>query len=113
MIARTFAWIFALGLTILTIVPASARPETGVQHDLEHFVAFVIAGFLFAYSHKMRISGLLTCAVVFTLVLELLQIPIPTRHARLEDFIVNAAAVSIGIAAAVMMSRWRSQKQMG
>lgn len=113
MIARTSAWIFALGLTILTIVPASARPETGVQHDLEHFVAFAIAGFLFAYAHKMRLSGLLACAVVFTLVLELLQIPIPTRHARLEDFVVNATAVSVGIAVAVTMGRWRSQRQLG
>lgn len=113
MIARTFAWLFALSLTVLTVVPASARPETGVQHDLEHFIAFAMAGFLFAYAHKIRIAGLLACAVVFTLVLELLQIPLPTRHARLEDFVVNAAAVSIGIAMAAMMSRWRSQRQLG
>ncbi len=113
MIAKTCAWILVFGLAILTVVPASARPETGVQHDLEHFIAFALAGLLFGYAHRMCLSGLLACAVAFAFALEVLQIPIPTRHARLEDFIVNAAAMCIGIAAAVMTSRWRPQKQTG
>jgi hypothetical protein len=35
-----------------------------------------------------------------TLVLELVQIPRPTRQARIEDFLVDAFGVSLGIAGA-------------
>lgn len=33
----------ALTYVILTIVPAADRPETGLQHDVEHFGAFSLA----------------------------------------------------------------------
>lgn len=98
-VVKAFSWLIILGLVAATIVPANERPVTGLQHDLEHFLAFVLAGLTFGFAHSVHVSlrGLLLRAIVFTLVLELSQIPLPTRHARVEDFIVDAIAACLGI----------------
>ena len=84
-------------LLVLTIVPAAERPVTGLQHDFEHFAAFALCGMLFAGSFEGRISLLLLAGTAYSLLLECLQIPLPTRHARLEDFIVDSIAITAGI----------------
>lgn len=105
MIVKALAGFFILSLLILTIVPSTLRPETGVQHDLEHFSAFATCGFLCYHAVKMRFASLLLCAVTFAIVLELLQIPLPTRHARLEDFSVNALGGCIGATIALLAGK--------
>jgi len=91
------SWVMILGLVIVTVVPANERPATGFQHDIEHFLAFALAGLTFglAYAQSTRVN--LLGAFVFTLALELSQIPLATRHARLRDFMVDAAAACLGI----------------
>ena len=84
-------------LLILTIVPAAERPVTGLQHDVEHFVAFALSGMLFAASFETKTSLLLLAGTAYSLMLECLQIPLPTRHARLEDFLVDSIAICFGI----------------
>jgi len=98
------SWVMILGLVIVTIVPANERPVTGFQHDIEHFLAFALAGLTFglAYAQSVRVN--LLSAFVFTLVLELSQFPLATRHARLRDFMVDAAAACLGI---VIAHFWR------
>jgi len=94
---KAASWVMIAGLVIATVVPASERPVTGLQHDVEHFLSFAATGltFGFAYAQNLRVN--LFSAVVFSLALELSQIPLATRHARLGDFIVNAAASCLGI----------------
>jgi glycopeptide antibiotics resistance protein len=86
-----------VGLLLVTIVPASERPLTGLQHDIEHWVAFFIAGFCFALAFELPIPRTLSAAVAFTLSLECLQIPLASRHARFEDFIVDTIGICLGI----------------
>ena len=108
---RIFAWLLVLGLVITTVVPASERPVTGIQHGYEHFLAFGFVGFVFALAYLERpFIFLMLAAPAFTLALELVQIPLPTRHARLEDFIVDAVASCVGIALA-HLSAW-AQKSL-
>lgn len=98
---RIFAWLLVLGLVVTTMVPASERPVTGIQRGYEHFLAFGFVGFVFALAYLERPFILLMLgAPIFTLALELMQIPLPTRHARLEDFVVDAFASCVGIALA-------------
>jgi VanZ family protein len=94
---RAASWVIILGLVIVTVVPANERPVTGLQHDIEHFVAFGLAGLTFglAYTQSVRVN--LLSVFVFTLALELSQILLATRHARLRDFMVDAAAACLGI----------------
>ena len=104
MIAKNIAWVLIVGLTLITVVPASARPLTGLQHDLEHFIAFAAAGFFFGWAYRLRLATLLGCIVAFALILELFQIPLTTRHARIEDFIFNSMGAAVG-ALAVFFGR--------
>lgn len=93
-IFKVSAWLLVAALVLVNVVPASERPVTGINHDLEHFIAFAVlaAAFSLAYSHLgMRI--LLSVGGFFTLAVELAQIPLPTRHARFEDFFWDTAAV--------------------
>jgi len=99
-ILKAASWLVIVGLVIVTIVPANERPSTGLQHDLEHFSAFGLAGLLFGLAYAGHLRALLLSAIVFTLALELSQIPLATRHARLEDFIVDAAGACLGVVVA-------------
>jgi VanZ family protein len=95
---RVLAWSLVAVVAVLTVVPASNRPETGVQHNHEHLLAFGLLGLLFTLAHpSWRPIALLLSGVIFALLLELAQIPLPTRHARIEDFVVDAFGVSLGI----------------
>jgi VanZ family protein len=100
---RAAAWVSLLGLLILTVIPADERPVGGFQHDLEHFVAFGPTGFLLGLAYASRFRLLYPAALAFTLVLELSQIALPSRHARVEDFIVDAVAVCLGLAVAQVL----------
>lgn len=99
-ILRVVNWLIISGLVIVTIVPASERPVTDLWHDVEHFLAFALAGLTFGLAYVRNLGANCIIAVVFAFVLELSQIPLPTRHARFEDFLVDAAAACLGIAVA-------------
>lgn len=96
---------FALILMILTIVPATERPETGLQHDVEHFGAFSLLGLLIAFGFRAEARSMLLGSIVFAAFIEGTQIPLQTRHARLEDFLVDAAGLCLGILIARLVSR--------
>lgn len=98
-IMRAFSWLAVLALVVVSMVPADERPMTGLHHEFEHFLAFVLASLMFGFAHSVSVSlrALLLGAIVFSLVLELSQILLQTRHARMEDFIVDAVAACVGI----------------
>jgi VanZ family protein len=94
---KVISWLLIGSLVIITFMPASGRPVTGLQHHLEHFAAFALTGLIFGFAYAWQLRTLLLSAFVFTLLLELGQVPLPTRHARLEDFIVDAAGACLAI----------------
>src|SRR5260370_6264103 len=97
---KAAAWVALLGLVVLTVAPADGRRVSGVQHDWEHFIAFGPAGFFLGLGYARRFRWLYPGAIAFTLALELSQIPLLTRHARVDDFIVDAVAACLGLAVA-------------
>jgi glycopeptide antibiotics resistance protein len=100
---KVATWVSLLGLVILTVIPADERPVSGLQHDLEHFTAFGPVGFLLGFAYARRFRWLYPGAVAFALILEVSQIPLPSRHARVDDFIVDAVAVCLGLAVAQVL----------
>ena len=96
---------WALTLVILTIVPAAERPVTGLQHDVEHFGAFLVLGLLFAFGFRAQARSMVLGSIAFAAFIEGAQIQLQTRHARLEDFLVDAAALCVGILIARLVSR--------
>jgi len=98
------AWASIAVLILLTIVPADERPTTPLSHSVEHIAAFAIAGTLVGLSFRLPLFALSASAVAFAGCLELLQVMIPTRHARLIDFFDNSLGSWIGLAIGLWLS---------
>ena len=94
---RLVPWFVLAAIVVLSLVPPSARPTTFVPHKIEHAGIFFADGIAFGITylgHKWLLS---IGAVIFCAGIELAQLMIPGRHARLSDFFVDAIAVCIGI----------------
>jgi VanZ family protein len=98
--ARIAAWVLALAIVILSIVPAEFRPQTSMPHQFEHFAIFFATGVAFMCGYSQRALKVAIALVVFAGMIEIVQIYVPGRHARLSDFIVDAAALCAGLALA-------------
>jgi VanZ family protein len=97
-ISRIFAWLLAAAVTFATLGPPQWRPHSNLGHSGEHAFAFVLVGLAFALAYpryRTRTAGL---SVILIGILELLQLLAPGRHARLEDFVVDALAALAGFA---------------
>src|ERR1700737_4310977 len=99
-ILRLFAWLLATAVTFATLGPPRFRPHSNLGQDGEHALAFVLIGLAFGLAYTR--NRLLTSAVSVVMigVIEVLQIWAPGRHARLEDFVVDALAACAGLALA-------------
>jgi VanZ family protein len=84
-------------LALFTVVPADERPLTFLPHHVEHFVAFGIAGTLIGLAFAMETLTMLIASACFTIGLECVQIPLPSRHARLSDVVVDTVAICAGV----------------
>jgi VanZ family protein len=102
--ARIAAWLAVLIIVVLSVVPGTMRPHVLGNDYAEHFVAYFIAGSLFAIgyrrSRQLLSSGVLlaTCAGL----LEFVQLWIPGRNASISDFEVSTIAAWIGLLAVVL-----------
>jgi VanZ family protein len=88
-IIRGLARFGILAIVILSVVPATERPVTGAGQTFEHFAAFALVAGTFAVGYHLSLMRLLLLAFLFCGGIELLQVPLPTRHARLSDFVVD------------------------
>src|SRR5262245_41453328 len=95
---RPFAWLLATAVAFATLGPPQYRPQFSITHDGEHALAFVLLGLTFALAYPRQRILAAAISVVLIGVLELLQLFAPGRHARLEDFIVDALAALAGFA---------------
>ncbi|GAC1337881.1 MAG: VanZ family protein [Bradyrhizobium sp.] len=109
LILRLFAWLLAAAATFATLGPARYRPHSNFGQDTEHALAFVLIGLAFGLAyprHRLLTSAV---AVVLTGVIEILQLWAPGRHARFEDFAVDALAALAGLALAAAID-WALQR---
>jgi VanZ family protein len=102
-ILRLFAWLLAAAVTFATLGPAQFRPHSSLGQDGEHALAFILVGLAFglAYPRHRPLTGAI--AVIMIGVIELLQLWAPGRHARLEDFVVDALTACAGMAVAAAL----------
>ena len=101
--ARVAAWLLVLAALVLTLGPQKVRPYTGVNHDLEHGLAFALVGLAFGLgypNHRMQLAML---AVAAAGLMEILQQWVPGRHAYFSDFVINGLGAYAGLAAAALL----------
>jgi VanZ family protein len=99
-IFRIIAWLLAAAVTFATLGPARLRPHSHLGQNGEHALAFVLLGLAFGLAYTGNRLRTAVVAVILIGVLELAQLVAPGRHARLEDFIVDALAACIGFVVA-------------
>ena len=96
--ARFLAWTGLVAITVFTVVPASIRPVSGVGSDFEHLAIFFAVFAAFNVGYELSTVRLMLLALLFCGGIELIQIPLPTRHARVSDFVIDFFAASVAIA---------------
>jgi VanZ family protein len=104
-IIRVIAWLLLAAAVVLTAVPAQFRPVTGAPSPVEHFAMFFLIGSAFALGYSRSDYPLCVAAIMFAGSLELLQLFVPGRHARLSDFAIDALSAVIGIALSGLIDR--------
>jgi VanZ family protein len=95
-LSQVLAWVLVVGILILSIVPPDSRVVTGLPRPLEHLAVFLLAGLAFVFGYPGRYLSQCVALSLFAAVIELLQVWVPGRHARLSDFIVGFAGVILG-----------------
>jgi VanZ family protein len=110
-IARVSGWLLVLAAVFLTLAPRTFRPQTGVEHHLEHVLAFALLGLAFGLGYPGRRLLLALLGVAMAGLLEVLQSWAPGRHANLSDFMMNAIGVAAGLAVAALIDQMRRRRR--
>ena len=97
LVFRVVAWFLILAVIVLSVVPASERPVTGTGQWFEHFVTFMLVGVALATGYRLSLMRLLSIGFLFCGGIELLQVPLSTRHARVSDFVIDCLGSWLGI----------------
>jgi VanZ family protein len=101
---QIIAWLLAIAVAVATLGPVRYRPlNYNLGQDGEHALAFVLTGLAFGLAYRQNRLLTAMIAVVVAGVIEILQVWAPGRHARLEDFVVDAIAALIGLVAAAAL----------
>jgi VanZ family protein len=102
-ILRLLAWGLAAAITFATLGPAGQRPHSTLGQNGEHALAFVLLGLAFGLAPTRNRLHTAAFVIAFTGLIEVLQFLAPGRHARLQDFVVDALAASLGLAVAAAL----------
>ncbi|MGY2908062.1 VanZ family protein [Bradyrhizobium sp. URHC0002] len=102
-ILRLFAWGLTAAVAFATLGPAAQRPHSNLGQNGEHALAFVVLGLALGLAHTRNRLPTAIFVIAFTGLVEILQLWAPGRHARLEDFLVDALAASFGLVAAAAL----------
>jgi VanZ family protein len=94
---NAIAILAILGVIALSVAPASVRPVTGLGQTIEHALCFFALGAVVAYALSLSLLQSMTAGIAFASIVELAQIPVPSRHARVSDFVIDAVAICTGI----------------
>jgi VanZ family protein len=96
-LVRSGAWLLLVIITTLSLVPPHYRPITPVWHHFEHSAIFMGTGLAFGLGYRFlyvfQAAGLIT----YVGAIEVAQLWIPGRHARMGDFVVDAVSASVGV----------------
>jgi VanZ family protein len=104
-IAQATSWILLFSIAALSVVPPDLRPVTILPHDMEHAALYFLAGCEFGLVYADHFVTTLVGLSAFNLVMEVIQLWIPGRHARMSDFLVDAFAIAVGLVGGAALAR--------
>ena len=101
-VSRIAGWLLLAAIVFFSLSPALYRPITPLGHTREHFLIHVLLGLAFGIGYAKRRWLVALSLVALTGAIELAQLFVPGRHARLRDFVIDAGAACLGVALAWM-----------
>ena len=111
-VLQLFAWACIAAIAVLSLVAPAWRPVTALPHGLEHAAIFALAGLAGGLGYPARPALTAGAFVIFAGAIELAQIPLPGRHARLSDFVIDALAACAGVGAAFVIGKlWPTRQR--
>jgi VanZ family protein len=101
------AWAWLAFIALATLSPAHLRPELTTTEPaaivvLEHVGAYALLGILFSASYRHRPAQIMIIVFGSAVLLELLQLAVPGRDARLVDAAEKLLGGGVGIAIAYL-----------
>jgi VanZ family protein len=102
------AWLLLGFIVYATLSPLSERPsllatETSVSVVIERFGAYGVMGFLFGVAYARRLTLVILVVLGSAIALELLQLFIADRDARLIDVVEKRTGGFAGIGASQLL----------
>jgi VanZ family protein len=99
-IARAAGFFGVLAIIVLSLVPGTYRPHTGLPSEAEHFIAYYSTAFAFALGFRSRASRVVIVLGLTLLAgsMEVLQLWVPGRHSAIIDAVVSSLGGLLGIA---------------
>ena len=94
---RIIAWLLLAGIAFSTLAPIGLRPESGFSPNAERAFAYAVAGLVFALAYPRRLVLVMALVVVSAVGLELLQLIVISRHARLADAGIKLLGGGLGV----------------
>jgi ribose/xylose/arabinose/galactoside ABC-type transport system permease subunit len=104
---RVCGWAAVVLITILSLVPGEARPHTTAPSQLERVAAYAIAGSALAlgYFGVRSVIAIAALLPIYAALLEIFQLWVPRRTARIIDIVAGTAGSWIGICSMVLLRR--------
>jgi VanZ family protein len=103
--------LIAFAVAVLSIVPAEVRPVVA-PHNFEHIAIYFALGLSAGLSYLPRFAvGICGSLVLFCVTIEVLQIGIPGRHARIEDLVIDLIASQFGVAFVALLFQFRKSRR--
>jgi len=102
-----------LTLIVLSLLPGSERPRTGLPGQIEHIIAYCATAICLGlgYSTARARVGVILLLALLAAALELAQHWIPGRHSQLIDFVASSVGAGLGIVALAIRDRWYALSQ--
>jgi VanZ family protein len=100
------AWLLLVTIVVLSVIPPEDRPVTPAPHNFEHVAIFVTTGLAFGLGYSRHLVQILAL-MAFSAAIEIIQLGIPGRHARVSDFVVDALGVCIGVGLAFLLAEFK------
>lgn len=105
-LSKVISWLLVVSIVVLSLGPPGTRPVSPAPHSAEHLMIFFAMSLAFGLAYPKRVVPRLAALLTFTLLIEIAQVYIPGRHARLSDFVVGSLGCVAGAALALARSTY-------
>ena len=104
---RIIGWLIALSIVVISLVPGSLRPRVLSNNYMEHFIAYVFIGCVFAAGYpalgQRIVLGIMLAVGAGSL--EVAQLFIVGRTSSVGDFAAGVVGAWLGLGLPLLMQR--------